>query len=149
MAKECPVNCPRWQQHRPQSQPGRDQPDQPAEEEGQREQQVERDDADGEGQVGRRIARAYERGLIRFYELMYGDDRVVEGFKTVGDSFYHSGFYEIAINCYDEGEQYLQGIPPNAKRTLDPGYKDTRDHFRRHRKKAQKHLEALEEGSTL
>ena len=95
------------------------------------------------------VARSYDRGLIRFYELMYGDSKVFEGYQNVGDSFYHSGFYSRAILSYDEGEQYLQGIPPNAKRALDPGYKDVRDHFRRHKKKANQHLESLEEGSSL
>ena len=95
------------------------------------------------------VARSYERGLIRFYELMYGDSKVFEGYQSVGDSFYHSGFYSRAMLSYGEGEQYLQGIPPNAKRGLDPGYKDARDHFRRHQKKAHQHLESLEEGSNL
>ncbi len=94
------------------------------------------------------VARAYERGLVRMYELMYGEDRVVEGYRAVGDSFYHAGFYHFAMLCYEQGEIFLQGIPPNAKRTLDPEYKTTREHFRRATKKAQKHLENLEEGSS-
>ncbi len=95
------------------------------------------------------VSQAYERGLVDFYELMYGEKRIFEGYKMVGDSFYRSGFYEFSVLCFDEGEQYLQGIPPNAKRTLDPSYKATRDHFRRQRKKAKKHLQALEEGTAL
>ncbi len=95
------------------------------------------------------VSRAYDRGLIRFYELMYGETKVFEGFKGAGDSFYHSGFYELAIQCFDAGEQYLQGIAPNAKRNLDPGYKAVRDHFRTHKKKAEQHLASLEEGSAL
>lgn len=95
------------------------------------------------------VARSYDKGLVRFYELMYGDDLVVDGFRTVGDSFYHSGFYDHATLAYDEGENYLLGVPPNAKRTLDPSYKETREHFRRQKKKAIQHLEALDKGSTL
>ncbi len=95
------------------------------------------------------VPRAYERGLIRFYELMYGETKVFQGFKGAGDSFYHSGFYELAIQCFEAGEQYLLGVAPNAKRNLDPGYKAARDHFRRQIKKAQQHLASLEEGSNM
>ena len=94
------------------------------------------------------VARAYEKGLTRFFELLFGADHVVEGFRGVGDSFYHSGFYDYAISCYEE-EQYLLSIAPNDKRSTDPSHEDVLDHFRRHRKKARQHLKSLEEGSTL
>jgi len=93
------------------------------------------------------VARAYETGLIRFYELMYGEDAVFEGFRAVGDSFYDSGFHELAILCYEHGEQFLLGIPPNAKRSLDPRYKEAREHFRRNARRARQQLESIAEGS--
>lgn len=92
------------------------------------------------------VARAYDRGLLHFYELMYGEDAIFEGFRAVGDSFFHSGFHELSILCYEQGEQFLLGIPPNAKRSLDPRYKEAREHFVRNARKARKLLESLDEG---
>jgi len=94
------------------------------------------------------VAKSYDRGLLRFYELMYGEDEIVQGFRGVGDSFYHSGFYDLAIVCYRAGEDYLRGFAPNDKRSQDPRLEEHLDHFRRHVRKAQTHLDSLEEGTS-
>lgn len=91
------------------------------------------------------VADAYEDGLQRFYELLYGDKNIVSGYRAVGESFYHSGFYEQALECFNEGEAYLQGVTPVAKRQLDPRWKECRDHFKRYRKVCSDRMAQLEE----
>ena len=91
------------------------------------------------------VARVYEEGLNRFYQLMYGEDRIFDGFTLAGDSFYHSGFYDEAICCYEEGEAYLQSVAPSAKRKLNPSWKEARDHFKRGKRKARLHQHTLQE----
>ncbi|MFQ5655050.1 MAG: hypothetical protein ACE5GW_10010, partial [Planctomycetota bacterium] len=83
--------------------------------------------------------------LLRFYQILYGEDRIFEGFRRVGDSFYGAGFYKHAVESYAAGEKYLQGIPPQGKRRLHPSWKEAREHFKRTIRKARMHLEALEE----
>ena len=94
------------------------------------------------------VARSYDKGLIRFYELMYGESQAYEGFRAVGDSFYHAGFYDEAIVCYDLGEQYLQSIPPNAMSSFGNGAQQAREHFAQQKKKALRHLEQPDEEGT-
>lgn len=90
------------------------------------------------------VARVHDDGLISFYRLMYGADRIFEGFTMSGDSFYHSGFYKEAISCYEAGAEYLKGVPPGAKRKLNSTWKDARDHFKRGKRKAKLHQETLQ-----
>ena len=80
------------------------------------------------------VAEAYDGGLLHFYKLLYGEDRLFDGFRAVGDSFYHSGFYQQADQCFSAGEEYLHGVPAQAKRRLQASWKETREHFRRYRR---------------
>ncbi|MEM7164332.1 MAG: hypothetical protein AAF581_02655 [Planctomycetota bacterium] len=91
------------------------------------------------------VAEAYDEGLLRFYQLLYGEPKAVNGFQVVGDSFYHAGFYQEAMECFSAGEAHLQGIPPAAKRRLDPSWKQARDHFKRYRRLCQDRMAQLEE----
>ena len=77
------------------------------------------------------VGEAYEDGLLQFYRLIYGEDRVFEGFRAVGDSFYHSGFYDQGLLCFEAGREFLQGIAPHHKRRLHSSWKEARDHFKR------------------
>lgn len=91
------------------------------------------------------VADVHPRGLLYFYSLLYGDKNLVEGYRSVGDSFYRSGFYHQALECFDAGEKYLQGVTPVQKRQLDPSWKEARDHFKRYRKLCQDRMAKLEE----
>lgn len=90
------------------------------------------------------VAEAYEDGLIQFYRLIYGDDRAFDGFKTVGDSFYHSGFYDQALLGFEAGEEYLQGIAPHHKRRLHSSWKEARDHFKRYGRNCRERIKTRE-----
>ncbi|MEE8142343.1 MAG: hypothetical protein V3T77_04525 [Planctomycetota bacterium] len=91
------------------------------------------------------VAQAYEEGLIRFYEIIYGPKLAFTGYQEVGDSFYRSGFYAQARECYLAGEEYLRGVPPSAKRRLDSSWKRNRDHFKRFARECQAHVESAED----
>lgn len=87
---------------------------------------------------------AYPNGILDFYRVIYGKKKVYEGFRRVGDSFFEGGFYEKAMEAYEAGAEYLNGLAPSSKRKLDPEWKDARDHFRKQRREAEVRLASLE-----
>lgn len=90
------------------------------------------------------VAEAYPNGLLDFYRVLYGENRVFEGFMRAGQSFVEGGFYEQSLAAFEAGAEYLQGVSPSAKRKLDPEWKSARDLFRRESAVAREKLMSLE-----
>ncbi|MEM7261505.1 MAG: hypothetical protein AAF488_05895 [Planctomycetota bacterium] len=89
------------------------------------------------------VAKADPHGLVYFYCWMYGEDRPFDGYVTVGDSFFDSGFFDYAELSYAAGEEYLHGVPPGEKRRFDASWKEAREHLKRRIRECRSKLEAL------